>query len=146
MKKTFLLGTRPWLFLFLTLLFWSNAVMSYFDPEQSRLDYVLMMTNALVGLYTLLYAFFVLTDLAGTAPKVVVSNEGLFLRAKPFSSGQDVKWEEIQAITFHSYQIDLKLETKPVFFSYKATSKTSREIKEAIRDMADLKGITVSGG
>ena len=146
MKKTFLLGTKPSLFVFLSILFLSNASIAYFDAEQSRLEYWLMIINAIAGVYALGFTLLVLTDLMGTAPKVVVYSEGLLLKAKAFSSGHDIKWEEIKSITFHSYQIDLKLETKPLFFSYKATASTSKRIKDAIRDMADLKNIEVLGG
>ena len=146
MKKTFLLGTKPALYIFLGLLFLSNAAIAYFDPDQSKLQYWLMIVNFIAGLYALLYSLFVLTDIAGTAPKVVVTNEGILLKGKAFSSGQELKWEDIQSITFHSYELDFKLETKPVFFNYRSTAKTSKKIKDAIRDMAQLKGVSVTGG
>ena len=146
MKKTFLLGTKPWALLFLAILFLLNAIQAYFNPDQNRLEYWLMIANALTAIYALLYILIVLTDLIGTAPKVVVYNEGVFLKSRAFGSGKDIKWDEIKSITFHSYQIDLKLETEPVFFNYKASAKVSKEIKQAIRDMADMKNIPVSGG
>lgn len=123
-----------------------NASLAYFDEDQGRIDKWLMILNVLVGIYAILNALLVQTDLMGTASKVVVNNGGILLKSKAFSSGQEIKWEEIQSITFHSYQLDFKLETAPVFFNFKSSSKVSRAIKEAIRDMADLKGITVIGG
>ena len=146
MKKTFLLGTKPSLFVFLSILFLSNASIAFFDTEQSRIEYWLMIANAIAGFYALFFTLLVLTDLVGTAPKVVVHNEGLLLKGKAFSTGHDIKWDEIKSISFHSYQIDLKLETKPLFFSYKSTAATSKRIKDAIRDMAELKQVPVTGG
>ena len=146
MKKTFLLGTSPWIFLFMAFLFLTNGTLGLFEEEQSRLKFWLMVANFGIGLYAILFVLFVLTDIMGTAPKVVVHNEGVLLKAKAFSSGREIKWEEVQGITFHSYQIDFKLDTKPLFFDYKAKAKTSKQIKDAIRDMANLKGITVTGG
>ena len=146
MKKTFLLGTKPSLYIFLAILFLSNAIVAYFNPEQSRLEYWLMIVNAITGLFCLLFILFVLTDLTGTAPKVVVTNEGVLLKAKVFGSGRQIKWSEVSSMIFHSYQIDFKLDSEPVFFSYKASANVSRDIKQAIRDMADMKNIPITGG
>lgn len=146
MKKTFLLGAKPWLYIFIGSLFLFNAGLAYFDAEQSRIDYWLMVLNFLVGIYAIAYGLFVQTSLFGTAPRVDVYNEGVFLKSKAFGSGREVKWDEIKSISFHSFQIDFKLDTEPIFFTYKSTAATSKKIKEAIRDMAEMKGITVTGG
>ena len=147
MKKTFILRTgKPWAFYFMAIYFLFNAVSGYLNDDRSSLDYWAAVLSGLVFIAVIFYILFMLTDIMGTAPKVEVYNEGVLLRGRPFTSGRKITWDEIRSITFHHYQIDLKLDTEPVFFSYRCSASVSKQIKEAIRDMADLKNIEVKGG
>lgn len=147
MKKTFLLRTNPWIFTVIGVLFLMNGITRFFRIEElSGMEYGLMVLNFGAGIYALLFTIIVLTDWLGTAPKVVVFNEGVLMKSKALASGRQIAWSEIKAITFHSYQIDFKLETEPVFFNYRSSANTSKKIKDAIRDMAELKEIPITGG
>jgi hypothetical protein len=127
-------------------MFLLNGILDYFRDDPSTIDYWLMVFNLSFGTYALIYGLFVSFDIMGVAPKVVVSSEGLFLKSKAAKSGKHLDWENIQSITFHSFQLDFKLDTEPVFFHYNCSAETSKKIKDAIRDMADLKNIEVLGG
>lgn len=127
-------------------MFLMNGIIGYFKEEQSIIEFWLMVLNLSFGAYAFVYGLLVSFDLMGVAPKVAVSGDGILLKAKAFTPGKELRWEEIQSITLHSYQIDFKLETKPLFFNYHCSAGTSKKIKEAIRDMADMKSIAVTGG
>jgi GTPase len=146
MKKSFILTGKPWGYSFMALYFLFYAVSGYLNDEKTTLGYWAAVLSGLAFIAVIFYLLFVVTDVMGTAPKVEVHNEGLLLRGRPFTSGRKISWEEVQSITFHHYQIDLKLDTEPVFFSYRSSAAVSKRIKEAIRDMADLKNIEVKGG
>jgi hypothetical protein len=146
MKKTFSLGVRQWLYIFMGVMFLLNGIIGYFKEEPMTIEYWLMVLNLSFGSYAFIYGLIVSFDLMGLSPKVVVTSEGVLLKSKPFSSGKELSWDEVKAITFHSYQMDFKLETEPVFFDYNCSANTSMKIKEAIRDMAEMKQIPVTGG
>lgn len=127
-------------------IFLLNGLVNYFKDELSTFGYWLMIVNLIVGSIAFLYGLIVSFDLFGMAPKVVVSSEGVLLKAKAFSAGKMVSWDDVRGIVFHSYQLDFKLDTEPIFFNYHSSNATSIKIKDAIRDMAALKNIEVKGG
>ena len=146
MKKTFYLGVRQWVYILMGVLFIVNGVANYFKEELNTVEYWLMLINLVFGTMALIYGLIVSFDLLGLAAKVVVSNDSILLKAKPFSASKVVAWNDIRSITFHSYQLDFKLDTAPIFFNYHCSNATSIKLKDAIRDMADLKNIEVKGG
>jgi len=154
MKKTFLLGSGAstsvasgrWGNLFIGSVLITNGIRIYAYEDLGYLNIALLIATLGAGLYAIILVLMVFTDLFGTAPKVVVSNNNVLLKSRVFKSVKTIDWSEIKSIGFHAYQIDFKLETAPVFFDYRTSAKVSRLVKDAIRDMAELKNVPVTGG
>lgn len=58
----------------------------------------------------------------------------------------EIPWDHIKSINFGPHKIVFSMTGSDYIFSYRSTSDTSKEIKTAIREMAESKGIEVLGG
>ena len=125
MKKTFFLGVRNWIYILMGAMFLLNGIITYFKDDPGTFGYVLMVLNLSVGTYAFFYGIILTFYLMGLSPKVVVANEGVLLKAKAFASGKKIPWQTIQSITFHSYQLDFKLETEPPATTHQLEYQTS---------------------
>ncbi len=98
------------------------------------------------GLYLILYGYLGLSEKSKYAPKVVLTNEFIKIKKYFWKAGKKLKWSDISSIQYKSYQINFQIGKENYFFIYITNPDTSIEIKRAIREVAEINSIHVSGG
>ena len=68
------------------------------------------------------------------------------IKEKLMKHAKEIPWDHIKSINFGPYKIVFSMTGSDYIFSYRSTSDTSKEIKSAVREMAESKGIEVLGG
>jgi hypothetical protein len=80
------------------------------------------------------------------APKVKVDEGMIELKNSIWKPAKILYWKDVSSINFNSYEVVFQLKNSSNTFSYNTTSDVSREIKQTIREIAELKNIQITGG
>ncbi len=154
MNQTILLGlnnnfsikANRRLAIFLGLIFCLNGFFNLIQNNEDLLFQILGLLLLLSGVLYLFYSFYGFSQKSKFAPKVLLTNEFLQIRESFWKPAKQLNWNNISSINYLSYQIDFQLNKESYSFIYNASSDTSIEIKRAIREFAENKGIEVIGG
>ncbi|MEQ8551438.1 MAG: hypothetical protein RIC06_16250 [Cyclobacteriaceae bacterium] len=106
------------------------------------LGFIIIPTSIAICIYSIL----MFSKRSRYAPRVSISDNLILIKEKLMSHAVEIPWDHIKSIDFAAYKIVFKLPDSDYVFSYRSTSDTSKEIKSAIREMAESKGIEVIGG
>ena len=93
-----------------------------------------------------IYSILMFSKRSRYAPRVSISDNLVLIKEKLMKHAVEIPWDHIKSIDFEAYKIVFKLPDSDYIFSYRSTSDTSKEIKSAVREMAESKGIEVLGG
>ncbi len=156
MEETILLGygnhefslkAQRRLYFFLGGLFVLMGISRFFgESELSFFSIAISVLMMFAGVYHLSRAFAVSSAKSKYAPKVRLTEEFIEFRLDVFQANISINWADIRAITLMSYGLAFQLTESQRILKYRTSGKISIEIKEAIRDFAETKGIVVDGG
>ncbi|HEY9046311.1 MAG TPA: hypothetical protein VIN08_10465 [Ohtaekwangia sp.] len=152
MKKTILLtqnGLRrtvsKWLFIILGL---SNSINGVRNLTETPLTNwglgILLLTSGLL-IATLGLILFNPTNMF--APKFVIDDNEIQIREDVHVKTKAINWKDIKEITYKSFALDFLLnDNSNKLIILRTTGETSVEIKKSIREIADKKSISITGG
>lgn len=98
------------------------------------------------GSVFLFFGFFVYNRKSPLAPKFVINEHYIASKTGVFKKRNQFHWDRIKEIEFGPYQINIKLEGSNSTIHYEASADISLAIKDAIRDMANSKGLKILAG
>ena len=154
MEKTILIGMNNrlsvrvtrWLIGLTALLFLSNGILQLYPAPDSRADLIFGVLMIVTGIF---YGFFGLTAFSkksGLALKIKVNEKAIELKNSFWKPSTSVNWAEIRSVELGNYEISFELDNLRKVFHYNSNPETSMEIKETIREFAELRNIRVTGG
>lgn len=115
---------------------------------KSDLDFYLVMGLMTIPI-ALLHVYLGTVGLSASSrfsPKVSINEDQLLIKTNLFRKGMVANWSSIRSIDFKSYQIGLQMQEGLQIVNYTTDADTSKEIKKAIQEMAEAKGIPINGG
>lgn len=152
MTKTILLGTNnrfsakanKWLFSLTGILFLCNGIFNIYANAIEPFGFILGVLLILGGLYYLIYGITAFSVKFKYAQRINIDDKIIALKNSFFKPATHLKWADIQAIEFGSYEIDFLLEGGRKTFSYQSNADVSIEIKMALTEFAESKGIRIN--
>lgn len=149
MKKTILLGEKgmisanvsKWLFGILGLLWLILGIIEIYEEGSSI---------GSIGYLAIAFVFIVYSILVFTinplAPKVIITDHEIKIKRKVIGGHINILWNDIKSIEFDQYTIAFHLTEGVKEFTYRTNADISIEIKSSIREIAETKNISVTGG
>lgn len=134
------------LFMFTGLLFLVNGSFLIYNNVVDPVGLIIGILTILGAIYYIMYGYFTFSEKSKWAPKVIIENDHIQIKKKMFKPAATIVWERINKIIFGAYEITFDIEGKSDVLNYDTSSEVSIELKEAIREAADEKGIEVVGG
>ncbi|CAD5276501.1 hypothetical protein IMPR6_400035 [Imperialibacter sp. EC-SDR9] len=98
------------------------------------------------GIFYFFMALTIASERSRYSPKVRITDDRIEFRRGFFQKNTIVHWVDITGITLLSFSFIFELTEGQRNVKYHTSASTSKEIKEAIREMAEAKGIEVDGG
>ena len=152
MNKTILIGTNNkfsskanrWFFSLFGLLFLANGAFNIYSDTTKPLKLILGVLMIFGGLFCGAYGLLGFSKKSRFALKVKIDDETIEIKYSLLKPPMLLNWSAIQAITFGQHEVGFDLGSITKLFSYRANEETSRNIKQAIRDMAESKNIPVT--
>jgi hypothetical protein len=153
MERTILLGlgnegfslkAQRGLYFFLGLMFLLQGAFS-FTREAPFSIWNILLTIAQVagGAVFLFFSFLMLSVSSKFSPKVRLTEELIEFRLGFFQANIVITWENIRAIEIRTYGVNFQLEESERRIDYTASAEISKEIKNAIKELAEKKNIVV---
>jgi hypothetical protein len=153
MERTILLGlgnegfslkAQRVLYFFLGLMFLLQGAFS-FTREAPFSIWNILLTIAQVagGAVFLFFSFLMLSVSSKFSPKVRLTEELIEFRLGFFQANIVITWENIRAIEIRTYGVNFQLEESERRIDYTASAEISKEIKNAIKELAEKKNIVV---
>jgi hypothetical protein len=153
MERTILLGlgnegfslkAQRVLYFFLGLMFLLQGAFS-FTREAPFSIWNILLTIAQVagGAVFLFFSFSMLSVSSKFSPKVRLTEELIEFRLGFFQANIVITWENIRAIEIRTYGVNFQLEESERRIDYTASAEISKEIKNAIKELAEKKNIVV---
>ncbi len=161
MNKTILIGfdnqysvnTQKWTYLLLGLLFLVQGILSikYLDSGTIRsglkMLYILNMVFMFTGsVLSIIYSITGFSSDSKYAPKIKIDDDHIELKRNIFKPATILNWPDIKRIEFGQYEVNFHLLESEVQFMYKSNRHVSLDIKQAIREAAELKNVEITGG
>jgi hypothetical protein len=156
MEKTFLLGpgngsfslkAQRLLNFALGFMFIAQGAFSFArESPFSLFTTLLAFAQILGGCLFLFFGFSMMSKSSRFAPKVKLNNDHIEFRLGFFQANVSIKWHDVRAIDLRSYGMTFRLAESNRAIDYKTSPKISIEVKEAIREFAEAKGIVVAAG
>lgn len=134
------------IWIFIGIMFIINGTLLTIGNHEEPFKFSFGVIEFLFGLYALFYSIAVFSTNSKLAPRVKVDSDLIEVKKKMFGQVDRIEWDLIDKISFDSYSITFTKEGVNKVINYDTTSEVSIEIKEAIRETADAKGIEVIGG
>lgn len=101
--------------------------------------------NLIFATFWIIYPQFMFNENSSFAPKVKISNDHIILKNDLWSRSKKIKWTDIKSIQFNSFRLYFTLREEQFTFNYSSDADTSIQIKEALREIAKDKNITILG-
>jgi len=157
MNKTILIGTNNgisskvnrWLFpLFggVWLVMGTRLIYKYNASTDTVEGLIIGSLMLLLGVYYVLYGLTAFSYRSKLALKIIVNNEWVEIKNKFLKLPIKMMWADIRSIEFGQYKIRLQTEDSNKEFRINSDANVSIEVKEAIRKVANEKGIEIVGG
>ncbi len=156
MKKIILLTQNPsglnqpvtkWLFIILGLFNLVRGIADLVGTSLTNWSLLIGLLLAVSGLALLIFGLILFDPKNKLAPKVVVDENEISIREDIFNRTKNIKWNELKQIDFKSFALDFLFnDSRTLLVILKTTGETSKEIKKAIREMADKKSVNIIGG
>ena len=109
-------------------------------------DLLFQLGYPIYGTIALFTGLFLYSEKSRFSKKVKVNEKGIYLKSRVFKKGKFINWSVIKSIEFSKYQFTFELNHSQYIFHYKSNPEYSIAAKRAIREVANLKGISVTGG
>lgn len=145
-KNPFSMKTNKIMWVFSGVLYIGTGLIQFYRHQDEAISFFVWILLILGGLYLILYGFVGLSEKSKYAPKVLLNEDYIHIKKSFWKPAKQLKWNNVSAINYQSYQIDFRLNKETYSFTYNTSSHTSIEIKRAIRELAENKGIEVIGG
>ncbi len=97
------------------------------------------------GAYHFFMGIAISSERSKYSPKVKLSDDEIVFRLEPFKANIVIQWADIRSISLMSYSLAFELAESRKVIKYRTSGEISIEIKEAIRDFAEQKGVIVDG-
>jgi len=99
------------------------------------------------GLFLIFLGFALFSSKFSLTPKILISDHTIQIRENLFSRMKIVNWEDVKALTFKSFCIEVEEKNNSIKTLWlKTNAEVSIEIKKMLRELADKKSIPVTGG
>ena len=99
------------------------------------------------GLIMFIIGLILFNPTSKLAPKFEIDDQEINIKEAIHKRTKSIKWTNIKEITFKSFALEFSLtEDKMELVILKVDGATSLEIKKALREFAEKKSITVTGG
>lgn len=155
MKKTLLLGGNHfnfpvkvslWGTIFTGIIFFINGVINIYRDVAEPIGFILGVVMIPCGIGYMIYGLLSFTTSSKYAPRFTIDEKELLFKQTLKEPPIKVSWNQIKRIHMAPYLLDLSTSESDIIMSYSSNSRISKEIKSAIREMAESKGIEVRGG
>lgn len=154
MEKTILIGMNNrfsvrvtrWLVCFTGLLLLSSGILQLYPEPGSRADLLFGLLLVVTGIFYGFYGLTAFSKKSRLALKVKVNKKAIELKNSFWKPSVSIAWEEIRSVELGNYEISFELGNLRKVFQYNTNPEVSIEIKETIRDFAELRNIRVTGG
>ncbi|PTB94712.1 hypothetical protein C9994_11865 [Marivirga lumbricoides] len=127
-------------FFMISFMYFSRNTSGIFERWLMPFTYLTMSLIFLFKGLLMVFPYFILT------PKVELNDQYLMLKLSVFTGRSILTWDDIKEIEFASYTVNVITESGKQTFRYKTGKNRSVEIKQAIREVAEKKGITIIDG
>jgi len=108
---------------------------------------ILGIVLAIGGLLMVIYGIIIFTPSSRLVPKIEIGDEQIIIKQEFSKNGVVLNWGNIKEIVYKTFEIDFVLnDDKTEIVNLQTSAEISVEIKETIRQLADQKQITVTGG
>ncbi|XOV92035.1 MAG: hypothetical protein ACFHWX_17720 [Bacteroidota bacterium] len=151
MKKTILLGTRQInihrnviISVSLGVIFIINGVISM--KRGGPFGLILGVLTMVGGLWYIVYALLAFNKYSKFAPRFTLDEKELLFKETLFRRPVRFFWNKIRRIELGPYQLLISTDDSNQTLYYSTRASTSKEIKSAIREIAESKQIEVIGG
>ena len=154
MEKTILIGlsnkasinTTKWLTIISGLFFLIYGVL-YIDLNSiNSFGTILGIILILLSILNIVFGLTAFSINSKYAMRLKVNDSLLEFKSAYLKPVVRLKWDDIKQIKFDAYKIDFQLNKRKEVFRYRSNSEVSIEIKKTLREIAEQKNITVTGG
>lgn len=153
-SKTILIGmnnkfssrANKGLFVFLGLLFFLQGLMGFFREEIAWWRWLFGIIMVVGGISYVIYGFLAFSQNSKQAPRIIVDHEFIGLKHSIWKRAIQLSWSEVTSIEFKKFEVVFQGGEASKSFSYASNADVSIEIKQALREVAEEKGIEVIGG
>ncbi|MEO1054316.1 MAG: hypothetical protein AAFX87_27005, partial [Bacteroidota bacterium] len=91
-------------------------------------------------------SYFIFTKNPKYAQRMAFDDQGISYKSNVFKPIISIAWDKIKTIELRPYRINFTLVDRKESFSYTTPDSVSVEIKKTVREFADSRNITITGG
>ncbi|XOV92036.1 MAG: hypothetical protein ACFHWX_17725 [Bacteroidota bacterium] len=154
MKRTILLGTinkfpmkfNLWGSTIAGLFFIANGVIHIFSDIAHPIGLIIGIIMIPVGIGYSIYGILSFNESSKYAPRFSLNEEELLFKESLMKPPIVITWDRIKKIKFGPLHLDITTGESEMAWGYMTNDKTSKQIKETIRELAESKNIEVIGG
>lgn len=111
----------------------------------SKSDSFLGLSWLALGVFYFFYGYVIYSE-TPISPKITITDSEVKFKNTVLKNFTKLDWADIALIDFGSFEIEFQLKNGNKKFKYDSNADVSLEIKKSIRQVADEKGIEISGG